>query len=134
MFRTVITPRASETDGAGHINNTVAPVWFEAGRRGIFLILNPDLSFEDWHAMIANLTVDCKAQTYLDEDCVVETWIERIGAKSFVVGERTLQGDHVCTTGTATYVYFDAGAQASRPIPDDVRTQLEAHLKTDDVG
>ena len=44
MFTTPITPRASETDGAGHINNTVVPVWFEAGRREIFRIFTPDLT------------------------------------------------------------------------------------------
>ena len=27
MFTTPIVPRVSETDGAGHINNTVTPVW-----------------------------------------------------------------------------------------------------------
>ena len=46
MFETTITPRVSETDGAGHINNVFVPVWFEAGRREIFRILTPDLSLE----------------------------------------------------------------------------------------
>ena len=40
MFTTVITPRVSETDGMGHINNTVIPIWFEAGRKGILKYLH----------------------------------------------------------------------------------------------
>lgn len=45
MFTTTITPRVSETDGVGHINNTTVPVWFEAGRHEIFKLFTPDLSF-----------------------------------------------------------------------------------------
>jgi len=33
MFETPITPRVSETDGVGHVNNVFVPIWFEAGRR-----------------------------------------------------------------------------------------------------
>ena len=48
MIVTTITPRVSETDGAGHINNTAIPVWLEAGRREIFALFTPDLGFEHW--------------------------------------------------------------------------------------
>ncbi|SDH44745.1 hypothetical protein SAMN05216352_101319 [Alteribacillus bidgolensis] len=30
MFQKTIDPRVSETDGAGHFNNTIIPVWFES--------------------------------------------------------------------------------------------------------
>ena len=79
MFETTITPRVSETDGAGHINNVFVPVWFEAGRREIFRILTPDLSFTHWRATLVNMNVDYLAQIYLNEDVQVRTWIERIG-------------------------------------------------------
>lgn len=132
MFKTPITPRVSETDGAGHINNTTIPVWFEAGRLEIFRILTPDLSFRRWKVALVNMNVDYLAQTYFGEDCVVETWIERLGTKSFTVGERVLQGERVTAEGTAIYVYFDYETDESRPIPDHERALLAEHLKPAD--
>ena len=129
MLRTVITPRVSETDGAGHINNTSVPVWFEAGRLEIFRALTPDLSFEGWRVALVNMNVDYREQIYFGEDCEIETWIERVGTKSFTVGERILQKGTVCAEGTCVYVYFDIGAQRSRTIPDKERAWLESHMK-----
>ena len=87
MISTDIIPRVSETDGAGHINNVFVPIWFEAGRREIFQILNPDLGFADWHSVLASIHVDYVGQIYYQHPAVVHTWIERIGTKSFTVGE-----------------------------------------------
>ncbi|MDA7948400.1 MAG: acyl-CoA thioesterase [Hyphomicrobiaceae bacterium] len=129
MFTTTITPRVSETDGAGHINNVFVPVWFEAGRREIFRILTPDLSFARWRATLVNMNVDYLEQIYLHEDVEVRTWVDRIGTKSFTVYEEIWQSDRHCAKGTATYVYFNIEAQQSEPIPTDCRDALDAHLR-----
>ena len=128
MFTTPITPRVSETDGAGHINNTVAPIWFEAGRTGIFRICNPDLSFNDWHLVLAAMTVDYLAQIFWEHPAQVRTWVQRIGTKSFTVYEEIWQGENMCAKGTSTYVYFDFKAQQSQPIPESVHAALNKHL------
>ncbi|MEL6426618.1 MAG: thioesterase family protein [Pseudomonadota bacterium] len=130
MFRTPITPRVAETDGAGHINNTVVPVWFEAGRRDIFRLLSPRLSFDDWHVAVATMTVDYLAQIYFAEEAEVRTWVERIGTKSFTLYEEIWQGERHCAKGTVTYVCFDYAAQRSVPVPEHVRAALTAHLRT----
>ncbi|MEC8369292.1 MAG: acyl-CoA thioesterase, partial [Pseudomonadota bacterium] len=39
MIETPIIPRVSETDGAGHIANTVIPIWFEGGWTEISRVL-----------------------------------------------------------------------------------------------
>ena len=49
MFTYTIQPRFSETDGMGHINNTVPPVWFEEARIGVFTIFNPSLTPFQWN-------------------------------------------------------------------------------------
>ena len=74
MFKTAIVPRVSETDGAGHINNTVVPIWFEAGRREVFRILTPDLAFKHWRIALVNMNVDYLAQIFLDKTAQVCTW------------------------------------------------------------
>ncbi len=127
MFKTAIVPRVSETDGAGHINNTVVPIWFEAGRREIFRILTPDLAFKRWRIALVNMTVDFLAQIYLDKTAYVHTWIERIGTKSFSLYEELWQDEQLCAKGTVTYVYFDYKSNKSKPIPEDIKNALQQH-------
>lgn len=129
MIETYITPRVSETDGAGHINNTVMPVWFEAGRNEIFKILTPNLNFDDWRVALVNMNLDYVAQTYYQRDVVIKTWIKKVGTKSFVVYEELHQDDKVCVRGTATYVYFNYKTQQAEPIPESVRQQLNEHIR-----
>ena len=124
MIRTTITPRVSETDGAGHINNVFVPIWFEAGRREIFRVLTPDLSFDNWRAMLVNMNVDYEGQIYLHEDAEIRTWIERVGNKSFTVAEELWQGDRRCAKGTAVYVNYNYRLQASEPLSDSVIERL----------
>jgi acyl-CoA thioester hydrolase len=128
MIRTPITPRVSETDGAGHVNNVFVPIWFEAGRREIFRIVTPDLSFRRWRVALVNMTVDYTAQLYFHAEAEVLTWIDRIGTKSFTVGEEVWQEGRLCARGTATYVYFNFDTQSSEPIPPEVVAAFERHL------
>ncbi|MCA8879641.1 MAG: acyl-CoA thioesterase [Rhodobacteraceae bacterium] len=129
MICTAVVPRVSETDGAGHINNTVAPIWFEAGRREIFRVLTPDLSFSDWRVALVNMSVDYYDQLYFAEEAEVRTWIERIGTKSFTLYEEIWQSERRCVTGMATYVCYDYRVGASIPIPTSCRTAFRAHFK-----
>ncbi|PIW29278.1 MAG: thioesterase [Rhodospirillales bacterium CG15_BIG_FIL_POST_REV_8_21_14_020_66_15] len=129
MWQTPITPRVSETDGAGHINNTVVPVWLEAGRREVFRILTPDLSFATWRVALVNMNVDYLAQTYFQQEAMVKTWVGRVGTKSFTLYEELWQGDRLCARGAATYVYFNYEKGSSEPIPVEARRALQAHLK-----
>ena len=129
MIETPITPRVSETDGAGHINNTVIPIWFEGGRTEIFRLLTPDLQFRNWRVALVNMNVDYLAQTYFQEAALVRTWVAKVGNKSFTLDEELWQGDRLCAQGTATYVYFDYDDQEAKLVPDDVRRALEAHVR-----
>ncbi len=129
MFTTRITPRVSETDGARHINNTVVPVWLEAGRKEVFRLLSPDLAFDNWHVALVNTNVDYLAQIFWQHDVEVRTWVERVGTKSFTLYEEIWQRESLCVRATVTYVYFDYRAGQSLPVPDDVRAQLLAHQR-----
>jgi acyl-CoA thioester hydrolase len=128
MYSTIIIPRVSETNGAGHISNTVVPVWFEAGRSEIYKLLTPDLSFENWKVALVNMNVDFIKQIFLQANVEVKTWIESIGNKSFTVYEEMDQNGQIYAKGTATYVYFNYKTQQSEVIPQEVRTKLEEHL------
>ena len=129
MIETPIIPRVSETDGAGHINNTVIPIWLEGGRTEIFRILTPNLQFQDWRVAMVSMQVDYLAQTYFQEAATVRTWIEKVGIKSFTLYEELWQGARLCAKGTATYVYFDYDAQEAKLVPDNVRSALMIHSR-----
>ena len=128
MFRTIIQPRVSETDGAGHINNTTVPVWFEAGRQEIFKMFMPDLSFRNWKLVVVSINIDYLHQIYYGRDVEVRTWVRKIGNSSFVLYEELHQNGHLCAKGTVTYVNYNFETQKSEPIPPHLRKQLEEHL------
>lgn len=126
-INTRITPRVSETDGCGHINNTVMPVWFEAGRLEIFRAFTPDLGFKIWRVAVVSMRIEYRAQTYLGRDVDIFTWISKIGNKSFTVSEAAVQDGRLCAVGECIYVNFDYEKNSSFPIPDMVKEQLSAH-------
>jgi acyl-CoA thioester hydrolase len=127
MYRIIIEPRVSETDGVGHINNTTIPIWFEAARNPLFKLFTPDSSFEKWRMIIINMNVDYLQQIYFGRDVEVFTWVKKIGNTSLQLYEEIHQDTRVCAKGTVTYVNFNLQTQKSEPIPDEIRRELELH-------
>ncbi|MCP3027126.1 thioesterase family protein [Halobacillus sp. A5] len=129
MYQTTIEPRVSETDGVGHINNTVVPVWLEAGRNPIFKLFTPDDNFSNWKMIIINMNIDFKSQIYFGRDVEILTWVEKLGNTSLTLYEEIWQSDTLCAAGYTTYVNFNVEKQAAERIPDDIRSDLEEHLR-----
>jgi acyl-CoA thioester hydrolase len=128
MYKKIIEPRVSETDGVGHINNTTIPIWFEAARNEIFKLFTPDSSFENWKMIILNMNVDYMKQIYFGKDVEVFTWVQKIGNSSLQLYEEIHQEGRVCAKGTVTYVNFNLKKQQSETIPQEIRKVLELHL------
>lgn len=82
-FSLTIQPRFNETDGLGHINNTVMPVWFEAAREPIFAIFNPSLNLAEWNLIVAGFTIAYTSPTQYGQPVEIKTWISRVGNASF---------------------------------------------------
>jgi acyl-CoA thioester hydrolase len=127
MYKTIIEPRVSETDGVGHINNTTIPIWFEAARNPVFKLFTPDSTFENWKMIIINMNVDYLQQIYFGRDVEVYTWVKKIGNTSLQLYEEIHQDTRVCAKGTVTYVNFNLQTQKSEPIPNEIRRELELH-------
>jgi acyl-CoA thioester hydrolase len=127
MFITKIQPRVSETDGAGHINNTTIPIWFEAGRDEIFKLFTPDFSFKNWKLVLANMNIDFVHELFYGKEVIIQTWIDRIGNSSFIVKEEIYQEGRLSAKGTAAYVNYDFLQKKSEPIPEHIREILKEH-------
>ncbi len=128
MFTEKITPRFSETDALGHINNTVIPVWFEQARKPVFQYFTPDLDPKKWRLIIARIEVDFLAEITYGFEVAVQTSLSHIGKASLSVIQELYQKDQLCARGKAVLVHFDYAAKKSVPIPDDLRTLLTKHL------
>ncbi|WP_082232151.1 acyl-CoA thioesterase [Halobacillus massiliensis] len=128
MYRTTIEPRVSETDGVGHINNTVLPVWLEAGRNPIFKLFTPDDNFAHWKMIILNMNIEYTSQIFFGEGVEVRTWVKKIGNTSLQLYEEVWQNDTLCSKGHTTYVNYNLEKQESERIPDGIREELEKHV------
>ena len=128
MFSEKITPRFSDTDALGHINNTMIPIWFEGARNPIFKIFMPELNIQKWPVILAKIDVEFHQQLYFQYEIEVRTYIKSVGNSSFVVYQELWQQQKCCASGNAVMVNFCYERQKSKAINDDVRQQLEIHL------
>ena len=55
MFSESFSPRFTDTDALGHINNTLVPIWFEGARDPIFKIFTPILDVTNWQLILAKI-------------------------------------------------------------------------------
>ena len=124
MIVTSITPRVSETDGVGHINNVFIPIWFEAGRREIFRIFSPNLDFKNWRLALVKVEVEYVDQIYLANNVEIRTGIEKIGNSSFTIKEEIHQTDRLCAKGKSIYVNYNFKTKKSETVPEEIKGKL----------
>jgi len=123
-FSVTIQPRFCETDALGHINNTVIPVWFEAGREPIFKIFNPQQDLSKWNLIVAGFTIGFNAPTYYNNDVTVKTWVSRIGNSSFELTQSCWQNGKETAQAQTTMVHYDYATEKSVALSEQVRQQL----------
>ena len=133
MFEMELTVRFSETDGAGHVGNTVMVVWFEEARSPLFELFKPDNDLKDWPLILASYQVDFRAQLYYGKPVTVKTWVKRLGNSSFETYQEAWQDGKCCASGTTTMVHFNYKTEKAAPIPDDIRAKMTEHLHPDQV-
>lgn len=131
VLSTQITPRISETNMAGHISNTVLPVWFEAGRAAIYAMFRDCADFDSSPLVIKTFTVTFHRELELSGEVTIECAVTRVGRTSFALTERAVQDGRVCATGDVVYVVV--GAEGPVAVPDSIREQLNAHQVSDSI-
>ena len=129
MWTQNILPRFNDTDALGHINNATFLTWFEAARRPIFELFNPGLSIKDWNLILARVEVDYLGQTNYEDEVIIESYLEKIGNSSMVICHEVFQNKQKVCVGKAIMVHFDYEINKSALIPDNIRSELEKHLK-----
>jgi len=128
MLKETIKPRFCETDGLGHINNTVVAQWFEGARDPIFKWFTPDLSLANWQLILAKTTVEFHAELQYGADVELRSYISRVGNSSFDVYQEAWQQGIKCASGTAVMVHFDYETKKSQKISASVLTNMQSHF------
>jgi acyl-CoA thioester hydrolase len=137
MWTLKITPRPGETDMFGHINNITLACWFEAARNPLFdmFVETPGKSGGTAHApfIMAHAEYDFKNQLFFRPPVSINTWVEKIGNKSFTIYQECRQDNKagesiLCATGRVVIVWFDYATQTTQRISDEVRAQLSEQL------
>jgi acyl-CoA thioester hydrolase len=132
MYSETLTPRFSDTDALGHINNTMVPVWFEGARDPIFRLFTPELNLKQWPLILAKIDVSFHAQMFYGEDIEVRTYLARIGGASFDIYQEVWQNQQKCASGTAVMVNFCYQSQSSVKISPEIKNALQQHLIEND--
>ena len=128
-METTFDVRFYETDGLGHVGNTVHVGWLEAARDPLFRLFVPDLDLTAWPLILASYKVDFLKQIYYGKSVTVKTWVGRLGSSSFDVYQEIWQEGEHCATGTTTMVHFNYNTQKAEPVPDTVREKMQNWLK-----
>lgn len=81
--------------------------------------------------ILARLEVDYLAQVRyrVDEVLPIESWVSRLGTKSFVMRQELVQDGKVAVRLAAVCVAFDYDVDASRVLDDDERAFWSAYLE-----
>ena len=129
MFSETFTVRFYETDALQHVGNTTLAGWYEAARLPIFKMFVPDLALTNWPLILANYKIDFLLQIYLQTPVEIRTYISKIGTSSFQVYQECWQDSELKVTGTTTLVHFNYTEKKSKPIPEQIREQLNSHFR-----
>lgn len=127
-FEITLQPRLSETDMLGHINNTVAGVWYEAGRTNVMDLMYKTVPEFDQLMMAVRTEIDYVAELFYGDDVTVYTGIERLGNSSLVYYQEIWQKDKCCGRARTTLVHVDRQTRRSSRLPDPLRDFLNRYL------
>ena len=130
MFTIKVTPRFGDTDGLRHINNTVIANWFELGRNPIFRMFVPNLnlSYKNWTLILAHTDYDFLGEILFQYDVEIQTYVKRIGNKSFTTYHEAWQEGRLCAKVSATIVHYDFNKKVTVEIPANIKEKLKEHV------
>ncbi|MBO8155600.1 MAG: acyl-CoA thioesterase [Bacillaceae bacterium] len=130
MEESRVKVRFFETDALGHVNNASYFIYFEEARVHFFQKLGYELNTDKWHFILASTKCDFLNQAYFAQELVIETFVNKIGKKSFGLTHRVLEQNskELIATGNEIVVHFDFDIQQSTPMPKKLKDKLNQYL------
>ena len=130
--KTPIQIRFKDVDRLGHVNNANHITYFELARVDYFNALMGDLKI-DWDnesLILAKIEMEYKQPILLEDKLFVNTWVSRIGSKSFDMScsiVREIKGvESEAAKGMAIIVCFNYKTNQSIAIPEAWKAKMMA--------
>jgi acyl-CoA thioester hydrolase len=129
-FSITLTPRFTETDMVGHINNVSIAAWFEDLRIRFMRSIEEPGTASDWagHFTLASLKLDFIGETHYGEDVVLTMQTVTLGNSSMTLEGELHQGGKLTVKGAAVMVQWDPDTHRPRRIPDEYRELIVGAL------
>jgi acyl-CoA thioester hydrolase len=122
--RTTHRLRFNDTDRLGHVNNAVFAVMLEQGRSELAAEAGLPLDGGAQTLVIVRLELDFVREMGWPGDVEVETWVARLGGRSFQLRQRLLHGGHECGRALTVLCVLDRATGRAGPIEPAWRETL----------
>jgi acyl-CoA thioester hydrolase len=127
VFVTTHRLRFNDTDKLGHVNNAVFAVMLEQGRAELMDLAGLPSGAHEQSVVIVRMELDFIAEMTWPGDVRIETWVARLGGRSFQMQQRLVSAGTLCGQAVTVMVIMDRAARKAVPI-DPWRESLSRWL------
>jgi acyl-CoA thioester hydrolase len=127
-FRFTTRVRFIDTDSSGRIHYTAMFRYFEAAETEFMRALGITYTLRSYAFPRVHVECDFMAAIIHDDELEIETTLAAIGRSSIKMSFRTLKAGSLAAKGAVVIACMDRESQCSTPIPDPLRSKLEAAL------
>ena len=117
-----IKPRFRDTDGMGHVNNSVFITYLEVARSDWFLENFSELNIKDFDFIIARVEMDFKAPILLRSLVKIEMIVSRIGNSSwefeYILSDKNT--NEIYALAKTVQVAYDYENKKSKPLTERI--------------
>ena len=123
-----IPVRFRDTDAMGHVNNAVLVTYLEVARQAYWKRFRQPTDYARVPFILAHVSIDFRSQLRVDEVVRVYLRTTWISARSFGIEYEVRERDsgRLVAEAESVQVTFDYGRQQVVPVPDWLRSELEA--------
>ena len=125
-YETVFQPRVTEINFAGHVSNTVLPVWYEEACHDFF---RHQLNNELFPYLMIRMDQLFKREMFHGTQVVVKTSVGKIGRTSLTLYQEVWQNDIKAAEATSVLVYINNTTNQPEPLPEELCNRLSGSLK-----
>ncbi len=127
-FHYPVAVRFRDLDPMGHVHHSLALIYFEEARAAYWRDVADQASGGAVGYVIGEFTVKYLARVHFPQTLDVGVRVSRLGSKSWDMAyELRAHDDALLASAHSVQVMYDYAADASVPIPEDVRRRITAY-------
>lgn len=119
-----ISPRFSETNGAGHICHTAFLPWLEQAREPLFHLLVRKEGDRQLGIIIKKIDMEFFGEVFYGKPVEIHTDISGFGETSFTVEQSLHQEGRLALKTSTVIVQLDYGAKRPEPLSEEMKLHI----------